>query len=59
MYKFVFYVAMSFILGIMLGNVIYSPRPVEPTAEECLSVCVDAYEQFDILNAYNEGYDYD
>ena len=52
MYKFVFYVAVSFILGIMLGNVIYSIL-AEPTPEECLSVCVEAYEP------YSELYDYE
>ena len=52
MYKVVFYVAMSFILGIMLGNVIYSTH-AEPTAEECMSVCVEAYEP------YSELYDYE
>ena len=47
----IFYLAVCFLLGIMLGNVIYSmqqPREIEP--EECLSVCVEAY---------NESVDYD
>lgn len=56
---FIAYISVCFLLGIMLGNVLYSRAVAEPTAEQCLSVCVEAYQQFDILESYNEEYDYD
>lgn len=51
LYKIVFTACISLLIGIMVGNILYTPKPSEPTVEECLSVCIEAY--------YDENFDYD
>lgn len=41
----VLYIAVCFLLGIMIGNMIYTNKHREIRPEECISVCVEAYSE--------------